>query len=145
MTSARWLLGAYAVLLALLLLVPSSDPPSWVIHRSAELASAAGLPPQVASTTRMEQLLNVAAVVPLAFGGTLVRPELTWRDWTALAFVGSLLVEVVQAVALPERTPSHSDVVANTLGALLGALAALSVGLRRPRGSPPPARRHPAA
>ena len=133
MRTARWLLAAYAVLVALLLLVPSSDPPTWIIHRSAEVASSVGLPQQLASTTRMEQLLNVAAFAPLTFAASLLRPAATWRDWTAVAFLGSLLVEVVQATALPERTASHSDVVANTLGALLGALAGVLVLRHRAR------------
>ena len=137
MRTARWLLAAYAVLVALLLLVPSSDPPTWIIHRSAEAASAAGLPSQLTATARVEQLLNVAAFAPLTFAATLLRPEATWRDWTAVAFVGSFLVEVVQAAALPERTPSHSDVVTNTLGALLGALAGLLVLRHRKRATPP--------
>ena len=135
MSSVRWLLAAYVVLVAMLLLVPSSAPPTWIIEHSARLATDAGAPPWIASTSRMEQLLNVAAIVPLTFAGALLRPAVTWRDWTAAAFVGSLLVEVVQAVALPERTPSHSDVVANTLGALLGAVAGwLAVRARARRG-----------
>ena len=133
MRTARWLLAAYAVLVAVLLLVPSSDPPTWIIHRSADVAADVGLPPELASTKRMEQLLNVAIFAPLAFAGALLRPAASWRDWTAMAFLGSLLVEVVQAVALPERTASYSDVVTNTLGALLGALAGSLVQRRGAR------------
>ena len=40
-----------------------------------------------------------------------------------MGFAVSLLVEATQ-VALPERMATHSDVVANTLGAAVGALLA---------------------
>jgi len=43
--------------------------------------------------------------------------------WIAMGFAVSLLVEATQ-VALPERMATHSDVVANTLGAAVGALLA---------------------
>src|SRR5687768_13054263 len=131
---AGWLLATYVVALALLLLVPSSRPPTWIIEQSTDVARGAGVPAAFASAARVEVLLNVAAFAPLTFAGTLLRPALTWRDWTAVAFLGSLLVEVVQAVALPERTASHSDVVANTVGALVGAAVARL--LVRARGGP---------
>jgi glycopeptide antibiotics resistance protein len=74
---------------------------------------------------RIEFGLNMLAFVPLSFLGTMVWPRLTWRDWTAIGFVASFLVEVVQAVALDARSATHADVVANTLGTLIGALLGL--------------------
>src|SRR5687767_5095619 len=84
------LAAAYVVVLGVLLLVPSSDPPTWIVERSAQLAREVGFPETLAAAERMEVLLNVAAFVPLTFFGTLLRPTLGWRDWTALAFVGSV-------------------------------------------------------
>jgi VanZ family protein len=51
-----------------------------------------------------------------------VRPSYSWRDWTAFGFCLACLVELLQGLLLPGRHASFSDVVANTLGALLGAL-----------------------
>ena len=127
---ARWLLVAYGAVLALLLLAPSAAAPSWLVTTGSRLALKAGLPSAVAAPEPVEVLLNVAAFVPVSLLGSLLRPSLTWRDWTAIGFVASLLVEVVQAVVLDARSATHSDVVANTLGALLGALAG-AVAVRR--------------
>ena len=74
--------------------------------------------------------------------GSLLWPRPSWRDWTAVGFVASFLVEVVQAVALGGRSATHADVVANTLGTLLGALLGLAVGSEDRADLPD---RHPAA
>jgi VanZ family protein len=44
-------------------------------------------------------------------------------EWTAIGFLAAMFVELFQAFVLPGRTATFSDIVANTLGALLGALA----------------------
>ncbi len=72
-------------------------------------------------------MLNVVACRPLSLLGSLLWPRPTWRDWTAVGFVASLVVEAFQAVALGARQATHADVVANTLGMLLGALLGLLV------------------
>ena len=51
-------------------------------------------------------------------------PRWSWRDWTAVGFVLAGFVEVTQGLLLPGRDASHADVVANTLGALLGGCIA---------------------
>ena len=60
-------------------------------------------------------------------------PRPTWRDWTAVGFAASFVVEVAQALVLDTRAATHSDVVANTLGILVGALLGCwwRVGRRR--------------
>ena len=76
---------------------------------------------------------NVAIVVPVGFLGALAFPRLRWQDWAAYAFVGALAIELTQGVLLPDRQMSATDVVANTVGALLGALVASPFRLpRRP-------------
>ena len=72
----------------------------------------------------MEWGLNVLMFVPLSLLGSAFRPGWTWRDWIGVGFVASGLIELVQLVLLPNRVASFSDVVANTLGALIGALLA---------------------
>lgn len=65
----------------------------------------------------------MAILLPVGVLGGLALPQLSWQDWTAYAFVGALAVEAAQGLLLPQRQTSASDVVANTLGLLLGALA----------------------
>ena len=96
-------------------------------------ATRIGVPSTLAAPERVEFALNVVAFVPVSFLGSLLWERLTWLDWTAGGFVASLLVEVVQAIALDERSATHVDVVSNTLGALVGAVlgGGLALALRR--------------
>lgn len=123
----RSLLAAYVVLLGVMLLSPSSAAPSWLVLRVARDAVEAGVPAAWTTSYRVEFLLNIAAFVPLTALGGVIWRRLTWRDWTAFGFVGSFAVEVVQALGLGARSATQVDVVANTLGALLGAVAAAVV------------------
>ncbi len=75
----------------------------------------------------------MAILAPVAFLGRLALPATTWTGWTAYVFVASGVVELVQELALPHRQASTTDVVANTLGALVGAVVA-TVLLRVVRG-----------
>ena len=49
-------------------------------------------------------------------------PRTTWRDWTAYGFLFSAAIELTQALLLPSRSARFDDIVANTLGALVGAV-----------------------
>jgi VanZ family protein len=120
-------LVAWVVLLAVVLLAPSSSGPDWVIFHLADALGRLGLPEVLTHPGRVESMLNVVAFVPLGLLGSLLWPRPSWRDWTAVGFVVSFLVEVVQAVALGARQATNADVVANTLGMLVGALLALVV------------------
>jgi VanZ family protein len=128
---ARTALGvalvAWVVLLAVVLLAPSSSGPDWVIWHLAEALRRLGLPEVLTNPGRVESALNVVAFVPLSLLGSLLWTRPTWRDWTAVGFVVSFAVEVVQAVALDARQATNADVVANTLGMLVGALLGLLV------------------
>ncbi|MFC7725600.1 VanZ family protein [Nocardioides sp. GCM10028917] len=120
-------LVAWVALLAVVLLAPSSAGPDWVISHLAEALRRLGLPEVLAHPGRVESMLNVVAFVPLGLLGSLLWTRPTWRDWTAVGFVVSFAVEVVQAVALGARQATNGDVVANTLGMLVGALLGLLV------------------
>lgn len=120
-------LAAWIVLLAIVLLAPSSSGPDWVILHLSEALQRLGLPEALTHPGRVESMLNVVAFVPLSLLGSLLWTRPTWRDWTAVGFVVSFAVEVVQAVALDARQATNADVVANTLGMLVGALLALLV------------------
>ena len=134
-TVAGVALAAWVGVLAFTLLAPSAEGPSWLVGTVSTTAAAVGLPSALVAPERVEFLLNAAAFVPVSFLGSLLWSRPTWRDWTAGGFVASFLVELVQAVALDGRSATHSDVVANTLGALVGAAlgAALLMALTRRR------------
>lgn len=116
-------LAAWSVVLAVTLLAPSAAGPSWLVATLADLGARIGLPAALVEGSRVEFVLNVLAFVPLSALGALAWTRTTWRDWTAWGFAASFAVEAAQAIALSARSATHADVVANTLGALLGALA----------------------
>lgn len=111
--------------LAVITLSPEPSVASAVVRWVTEAIRAVGAPPAVVIPARVEMVLNALMVVPAAFLASLVWPRLTWRDWTAAAFVLSVSVELTQGLALPDRSAQTVDVVANTAGALGGALLAL--------------------
>lgn len=119
-------LVSYAALLVIVLANPSPAVGNGAIDRVASLAQLLHVPASVASEGRIEFGLNVLAFMPLSLLGSLLRPAVPVSAWVAVGFGGSLLVEALQG-GLPERTASHADIVANTLGAALGAMAAWAV------------------
>ena len=86
-------------------------------------------------------LLNVLLFVPTGVLGTLAGRRVGWV--TVAALVGSSLIELAQWRWL-ERDGSWVDVVANTCGALLGAVVVSwwSPDPRRPAPRPGRARQH---
>lgn len=92
----------------------------------------------------VESLANVAFFVPL---GLLVVLFAGARWWWAGALAGLVLsaaIETGQALFLPARYATLDDVLANTIGATVGALlgvVVLSLAVRRSR----PAGTHPAS
>ncbi|MFS4507069.1 VanZ family protein [Clavibacter sp. Sh2141] len=81
----------------------------------------------------IEEVANVALFAPLGMLGVLaVGP----RRWWLVALTATSLsagVELVQGAFLPARVASVTDVVANGLGAVLGAALAAVVALRTRR------------
>ncbi|MFD4958817.1 VanZ family protein [Microbacterium sp. NPDC058389] len=82
----------------------------------------------------VEFAANVLMFVPLGLLLTVLMRHHLWGATLALAL--SVTVELVQ-VLIPERSPSLRDVLANGLGAAVGAAIAWLVVLRR-RGATPP-------
>jgi VanZ family protein len=121
--AARVALVAYAGCLAFVLLNPSADVPSNSVAWLAEVAASTGLPGPLVEPSRVEFIANVLILIPLSFLGSALLPLLSWRDWAAYGFVLSGSVELAQALLLPARSATFADVVANTSGALLGAVA----------------------
>jgi glycopeptide antibiotics resistance protein len=129
---ARVLLAVYAALLLVALFSPTSDRQSAAVLWLGRLLSDLGFPSGITSFTRLEVIMNAVIIAPVTFLASLVRPAYGWRDWTALGFVAALTVEALQGLLLPGRHAALSDIVANTLGALLGAVVARAL-VRRPR------------
>ena len=115
------LLGAYLVVLGFFLLAPSADPASGAVGLARSVLEGLGLPPSLTVAGRVEFVANVAVFVPVFLLLVLVRPRTRWADCVAYGFAASMAVEVLQALFLSGRSATMSDVVANTLGAAIGA------------------------
>jgi glycopeptide antibiotics resistance protein len=143
---------AYAVyLLAVLYLVlwPQPDAPGGAVSGLTSLLHRLGF--GGVSAEAVEIGLNVVLFVPLGALGLLLW-RLPWWSWAGIGLALSAGLETIQALFLPERTPTLTDVAANAWGALMGAaLAAVARrelrAARDPATSQPPAlaRRHLAA
>jgi len=115
-------LGAYAAFLAWILFWPSGDIATWVVAQATESLLDLGSSSRLVTGTRMEFALNAAMVAPLVVLAVLLWPRLSWERWTAYAFLGSCAVELLQGLWLPMRSAQFADVVANTIGAGVGAV-----------------------
>jgi hypothetical protein len=120
--TATGALAVYCLLLLGVLLVPDGGLPSSSIGWVATVADRIGLPHWLLDAARFEFICNVLILVPATFLGAIVWRAPTWRGWAAGGLVFSSTIELIQALFLPGRTGSMVDVVANTLGALIGAL-----------------------
>ncbi|MGM1028336.1 MAG: VanZ family protein [Actinomycetota bacterium] len=76
--------------------------------------------------TRLEVLANVAMLVPVALLLTFLLGRRRWWLAVALCAGASLGVETLQFF-MPGRVASVPDIVANSLGACIGALLAVAV------------------
>ncbi len=115
---------AYVAFLAALLFQPSPDVASSVVQRVSDEFVALGVPESLAALSRVEFMLNAAMFAPLTLFAALTFPRQALANWVVYAFVASAGVELAQGLMLPLRSAQFVDVVANTLGALLGVLPA---------------------
>ena len=125
--AALVLLLLYLLFLAYVFLSPSSEMPSMAVSVLDRVLFRLGFPETLTTPERLEFLCNALILVPVPVLGFVVLPRWSWRDWTAIGFAFASFIEVTQGLLLPGRTASHADVVANTLGALLGACVAAAV------------------
>ncbi|GAB3616223.1 hypothetical protein GCM10027416_07800 [Okibacterium endophyticum] len=134
----RVALVALIVLLGLIALItfwptPVDAPVQNTLIRVLAALHDRGLPSSI-DYTLTEFMSNVLMFLPLGLLLTLVL-RAGYR-WTApfLAAAASICVELGQLWFRPERISDPSDVVANTLGALIGtAIAAALLARTRPR------------
>jgi VanZ family protein len=126
---ARILLAVYSALLAIALFSPSSEHQSSAVAHLGSVLSSLGMPSRLVTYPRLEVVMNAAIIAPVTFLGSFSFPSWSWRDWTAAGFLVAVVVELAQGLLLPDREATFSDIVANTMGALVGALV---VALVRP-------------
>ncbi len=106
---------------------PNPSLPGTAISRIVDLFARADM---ALSRSSVEFVLNIVMLIPLSLLGGLLFRRLRVSDWTAIGFGASVLIEGAQRLALPTRAGSSRDIVANTLGALLGAVVlALAVSV----------------
>lgn len=87
-------------------------------------------------------LLNALLLAPLTALVMLAFPRLRWW-WVALGGgAAAVAIETVQAVALPGRVASVGDVIANSTGAVAGALVGHRLNSLIARNTPHSATQH---
>jgi glycopeptide antibiotics resistance protein len=69
----------------------------------------------------------VLLFVPMSLLGSLLKPQWTWSSWVVVGYCATFTIELVQGLILPGRNATMQDVVANTGGALIGALIAWAI------------------
>jgi hypothetical protein len=97
---------------------------------------AGGLPEAI-TFEAIEFTANIVMFIPFGLFLALSLPRWMWPWTIVIGLAFTLLIEFLQAAFLPERFATTSDLVANTVGALIGG--ALSLVMRRRE------RRHPEA
>ena len=123
---------AYLAFLGWILLWPSAGPVSTFVDRLLDLLWGAGWSTQLVTPVRVEFVLNAVMLVPVPVLATLAGARWRWERWTAVVFLVAGIVEVLQALVLPDRSAQFQDIVSNTLGVLIGAL--MCTPLVRTRG-----------
>jgi VanZ family protein len=93
----------------------------WLI-RALAAAHRHGLPERI-DYAAVESLANVVYFVPLGLLVVLLAGARWWWAAIAAGLVVSTCIETGQALFLPARTATIDDVVANGVGAVLGAVA----------------------
>jgi glycopeptide antibiotics resistance protein len=126
--AVRWALGGlvlYAVVVAVVVALPVSYS-SIIDHLGVWMRTSLGW--TSFGTGWIEFVANIVIFVPLGFLLTL----LFRRAWIGalVGMAGSACVELVQTL-IPHRQASLRDVVANTIGAAIGAFLVWLIVLRR--------------
>ncbi len=123
------LLAVYGVAVVLVVFEPFPSAANGSVDVLYRLVHALGAPDWVGPGD-VEFGLNIVLFAPLTLLGTLLFPRLTWEAWVGLALLVSGAIEYSQLILLPDRSATVTDLVANTLGGLLGALLGRWVLLR---------------
>lgn len=118
---AATLLAVYTLALLVVVLEPFPRLADGSIGVGYRLLHELGAPAWIGPDD-VEAALNVALFVPIPVLGAFLAPRLSWVGWAGLVLLASVAIEVLQLVVLPGRDPAVHDVLANTVGGLVGAL-----------------------
>ena len=112
-----------AVALIVLWPTPVDRGGAGTLRRALSFLHEHGLPTFVTYSV-VEFSANILMFVPLGlFWFLLTPPRMRW--WApAVGFALSTLIEATQFLLIPQRFATPYDIVANTLGTLMGALSA---------------------
>lgn len=69
---------------------------------------------------------NIVLFVPLGIFAMVLRPHWRWWHVTAFSAAVSATIELLQELFRPHRFATFSDIIANTAGGAIGALACLA-------------------
>jgi glycopeptide antibiotics resistance protein len=125
--AARWLFPAYLVVLALIVFLPAREAGrlTGVVGWLALQVGKLGIPVDPAYVV-LEFTANIVLFLPFGLLATIAYPRLRPVLVIAIGFASSVVIELVQ-LAIPSRYATVSDVIANTVGAAIGCLAAVAV------------------
>jgi glycopeptide antibiotics resistance protein len=125
---ARWLAAAYIVALTLIALWPTpvDRGASGTITSLLARLHAHGVPEWV-DYQLLEFSANIALFLPVGLLGVVLVGANQWWWAVAAGFALSCLIELSQLVFLPGRFATPVDVLANTAGAVFGALLAMLI------------------
>ncbi len=125
---------------------PVDRPIDGALSHVIQWLHAHGLPEWFIGYRKIEFGANILMFIPFGIILTLRLRRPWWWLSVLIAAAVSGAVELAQGIFLPQRIPAWSDIVANTSGALIGALLVLLVWSLRRRGvhrdPRPAARRH---
>jgi len=125
--AARWLFPAYLVVLALIVFLPAREAGrlTGVVGWLALQVGKLGIPVDPAYVV-LEFTANILLFLPFGLLATVAYPRLRPVLVIAIGFASSVVIELVQ-LAIPSRYATVSDVIANTVGAAIGCLAAVAM------------------
>lgn len=124
----RWVLIAMFIPLALIAYWPSpvDQPIQGQLAGVLDFLHAHGMPALI-NYKFVEASANVALFIPLGFVAAHAFPENRWWQTGAFGLLVSGCIELGQLLFLHNRFPSALDLVANTGGAVIGAVLAAGV------------------
>ena len=124
--AAATVLALYLLTLVFIVFWPNHEFSTPSIDGMTRAARDLGARPRWVSRGAVGFGLNVLLFVPLSFLGSVLKPQWGWGRWALAGLAAAATIELVQMLFLSGRMPSAGDVLANTMGALVGyALAAL--------------------
>ncbi|HEY8717681.1 VanZ family protein [Pengzhenrongella sp.] len=129
-----WALAGYAVVLTFVLgwPTPVDAPLHTTLLAALRWLHDQGLPSWI-GYTEVEFSANISLFVPVGVLLTLALRREWWWVAVLAGFGFSTLAELAQGSLLPERFAMPRDVVANTLGTLLGSGLAVLISRRQAR------------